>query len=530
MGAEAEEEVVPDDSSQSQGEELLYAARTGDTARVKELLAAGVPVGFHKGASGWTPLKWAASEGHEEVLTLLLEHGAAEAEMDASKMAALAAQEGGAASSGSPLHWAAYKGHVRLVYRLLTCKPKMSAKELDGDGNMPLHCAAAGGSLKCIETMLSQGVDVNIANAYGNKPVQLTTDPKCSELLKAAMVAAKEGRYYLCACSHEFCSESKSVADVVIDRVSAPNSRPVRYSMKSMGLIRAAEDNLTHAIKDENVPKLEEAIEAADKIGASLPLIVEATAALERLKAQIALHAAVTALQEARPLQDRTLLRPMHAPIQRSRETGVAASMIADAEALCQTAESEVVLFDLMELCQPLKMADTEGLEEGGSTEPPSAESEMAKKAEALIGKLAAAIGAAQSVEAKQETVAQAEAELNFLTGEHELRKALLQPKQGTIEETNAETNAVTVKPTWTQHNGQVCYSVLEDLTFRDAFLDSSIEKCMAAGTAVGILNHAGKIQKDLKALLKQAQIDEEARLAAEAAAAAKAAKKKKGK
>jgi hypothetical protein len=98
-----------------------------------------------------------------------------------------------------------------------------------------------------------------------------------------------------------------------------------------------------------------------------------------------------------------------------------------------------------MELCQPLKMADTEGLEEGGSTEPPSAESEMAKKAEALIGKLAAAIGAAQSVEAKQETVAQAEAELNFLTGEHELRKALLQPKQGTIEETNAETNAVTV-------------------------------------------------------------------------------------
>ena len=92
------------------------------------------------------------------------------------------------------------------------------------------------------------------------------------------------------------------------------------------------------------------------------------------------------------------------------------------------------------------------------------------------------------------------------------------------------ETNAVTVKPTWTQHNGQVCYSALEDLTFRDAFLDSSLEKCMAAGTAVGIVNHAGKIQKDLKALLKQAQIDEEARLAAEAAAAAKAAKKKKGK
>jgi len=517
------EEAAPsaEDEATVKGKDLVYAARTGDVEEVKRLLDEGVPVGYHDGPSGWTPLKWAASEGHEEVLTLLLDSDAAVAEAEASQLAALAAEEGGPASSGSPLHWAAYKGHVRLVWRLLTAKPKLSAKELDGELNTPLHCAAAGAHLKVLETMLGQGVDVTTRNAYGNLPVQLCTDKACQELLKEAAVSAKDGKYFLCACSRTFCSEVKSVADIVVDRVSAPNRRPVRYSTECAGDIRKAEDALTLAVKAADVPKLEEAIEAANAIGASLPLIVDATAALERLKAQIALAESVNALQEARPLQDRVLLRPMAGPIAKAKETGVAAGYISDAEALCQTAESEVVLWDLMGLCGPLKMMDAEDLEEGGCTEPPAADSDVAKKAEGMIAKLAAAIGTAQSVEAMQETIEAAELELAYLTGEHEMRKALLLPKDGVTEEG---------APTWTQHNGQMSYSVLEDLSFRDAFLDSSIEKCTAAGTAPGILAHGAKYQKDLKALLKQAQIEEDERIAKEEAAAAKAAKKKKGK
>ena len=79
----ANEEVEMDATAAAeykQGRDFVFAARTADLSAVKNLLADGVPVGFRdtaNGANGWTALKWAASEGHEEVLELLLEHGAA---------------------------------------------------------------------------------------------------------------------------------------------------------------------------------------------------------------------------------------------------------------------------------------------------------------------------------------------------------------------------------------------------------------------------------------------------------------------
>ena len=84
--------------------------------------------------------------------------------------------------------------------------------------------------------------------------------------------------------------------------------------------------------------------------------------------------------------------------------------------------------------------------------------------------------------------------------------------------------------PCQTQHNGSKTYSQLEDLQFRNDFLDASLEKCTASETVQPILAFALKVQKDLKAALKQAQIDDEERKAKEAAAAAKAAKKAKKK
>ena len=85
--------------------------------------------------------------------------------------------------------------------------------------------------------------------------------------------------------------------------------------------------------------------------------------------------------------------------------------------------------------------------------------------------------------------------------------------------------------PYFTQYNGSRVYSVLEDLQFRNDFLDASIEKCLAPpGTQPLIMAFAAKAQTELKAKLKQAQIEDEERKAKEAAAAAKAAKKKKGK
>ena len=252
---------------------------------MQSLLDEGVPISVRDG-SGWTALKWAASEGHEAVLKLLLERDAAEAEAEISE------------GCGTPLHWAAYKGHKACVWRLLTAKPPLSPRDLDAEGNTPLHLAAAGGHLLILKTMLSQGVDVSLQNSYGNMAVQLSTSSECQAVLRDAAAAALDGRPYLCSCSEAFVAEAKSVAGVVIDRVSSPNQRPVRYSKDCHAQISAAEDALTLAMRAADVPKLQEAIKAADEIGASLPMIRDATAALERLQAQIALSEAVREVRQ----------------------------------------------------------------------------------------------------------------------------------------------------------------------------------------------------------------------------------------
>ena len=379
--------------------DMIYAARQGDVDAVRQLLSGGVAVGV-RDASGWTALRWAASEGKEEALAVLLEHGASEEELESSP----SLEEGG---GGSSLHWAAYKGHVRLVWRLLTCKPKLSAKSLDAECNTPLHLAAASGHLLILKTLLSQGVDVSLKNSYGNTALMLSTSVDCQALLKEAGAAALDGRPYLCSCSGEFCSEATSAGEEVIDKTSAPNVRPVRYSSSCLSQIRAAEDALASAMKAADVEKLDEAIGRADRIGASLPLLNDAIAGLERLRAQIALNDAVTALQGQRPLKDKAMLRPLVAPLKQARDKGVAAAIIDDAESLSATVEAEVALYDVITACEPYKMRSELELEE-----PPSAESDFAKRAEAGITKLAGAIHQAQAVDAMAEVVELGETEV----------------------------------------------------------------------------------------------------------------------
>ena len=144
--------------------------------------------------------------------------------------------------------------------------------------------------------------------------------------------------------------------------------------------------------------------------------------------------------------------------------------------------------------------------------EPPSAESDFAKRAEAGIAKLQQAIANYKTVDAMEEVLVLGEGTYAHMCAESELRKALLAPKESVTEDGN---------PCFTQHNGTQTFSALEDLQFRNDFLDASIDKCVAKETAAGIVAHAQNVQKDLKVALKQAEVENEERLAKEAAAAA---------
>jgi len=367
--------------------------------------------------------------------------------------------------------------------------------------------------------MLSEGVDVHLKNAYGNTALQLSTSETCQALLKEAM--QHSGETFLCSCSGVFVDAKNSVAMRVIDGVSSPTLRPVRYTNDCFAKIKAAEDALTKLLKGTDTEALEAAIGAAVEIGASQPLIVEGKVGLERLKAQIALQGAMAEVESQRPLKDRALLRPLLKPLKAARDNGVDAGLIESADQLCQTVDAEAQLVDCVGKSEAFLMTDEP------SPEPPSAESDFAVKAEAGIAVLGNHIASAQAVEAMEEVIQMAENLHRRLTAESDLRKALLEAK----EEPNADAATVAEVPVYYVHyNGQKVPSKLESLQMRNDWLDAAVEKCTASEMSATILEEVEKKRKVLKADLKQAVAEDEERKAKEAAAAAKAAKKKKGK
>jgi hypothetical protein len=109
-------------------EELLEAARVGDTARVKELLRKGANVNART-ENGITPLHWAAFWGHVDFVRLLLDHGA---DVNARGY-----------NGWTPLHFAALQGRAGVARLLLERGADPSIR--DDDGRTPLDIAREEG-------------------------------------------------------------------------------------------------------------------------------------------------------------------------------------------------------------------------------------------------------------------------------------------------------------------------------------------------------------------------------------------------
>eukprot|EP00826_Nyctotherus_ovalis_P041041 TRINITY_DN4092_c0_g1_i5.p1 TRINITY_DN4092_c0_g1~~TRINITY_DN4092_c0_g1_i5.p1 ORF type:complete len:479 (-),score=125.47 TRINITY_DN4092_c0_g1_i5:43-1326(-) len=151
---------------------LLLAAENGDVKAVISLLD---PKNYKdsiadvntRGLEDYTPLHFAASEGHYEVVKILLER---DANVDAVSN-----------FLRTPLHAACNRGYTEIIEILLKNKANVNAQ--DGDGNTPIHLLAEGGWEEGIVMCLKCNPDFNIKNIYGETPREVAASLEVRELL-----------------------------------------------------------------------------------------------------------------------------------------------------------------------------------------------------------------------------------------------------------------------------------------------------------------------------------------------------------
>ncbi|KAJ7087481.1 ankyrin repeat-containing domain protein [Mycena epipterygia] len=134
------------------GNALEAASSEGHIEIICLLLKHNFDVNAHSGFYG-TALQAASSRGHFEIVRLLLEHGA---EVNA---------QGG--KYGNALQAASLEGHINIVYMLLEHGAEVNAQ--GGEYDNALQAASFGGYIKIVHLLLEQGAKVDAQGGrYGN--------------------------------------------------------------------------------------------------------------------------------------------------------------------------------------------------------------------------------------------------------------------------------------------------------------------------------------------------------------------------
>ena len=172
-GGHSDDEGTPYDQRLEEVEFMrsaCAAAQRGDLDKLRATLLRRPGAALEDGAggaSGYTPLHYAAREGHLACVELLLRSGA-----DVNR----ATTAGGA----TPLHRAAFTGRVEVVHALLAAGARPAQQ--DADLETPLHKASAGGAVECVEVLLRAHPDaIHLVDRRGATPADRAKDDATRE-------------------------------------------------------------------------------------------------------------------------------------------------------------------------------------------------------------------------------------------------------------------------------------------------------------------------------------------------------------
>jgi ankyrin repeat protein len=155
---------------------LSWAAENGQEAVVRRLIKcegvdvnskpnnydptvpfSGIPLDAKINSHGRTPLSWAAKNGHEAVMRLLVEREDVDTDSKDN-------------NNRTPLSWAAENGHETVV-RLLIERKNVDTDSKDNNGRTPLSWAAENGHKAVVKLLLEKAVDVDSKYRSGRTPL-----------------------------------------------------------------------------------------------------------------------------------------------------------------------------------------------------------------------------------------------------------------------------------------------------------------------------------------------------------------------
>jgi ankyrin repeat protein len=229
---------------------LLFAAKKGHSAVVRQLIATKGVNADSKDVWGRTPLSLAAEQGHESVVQLLLVTDGVDVNSEVVDKLGRSPIKGlgmplGFVPGRTPMSFAAANGHERVV-RLLLAKEGIDVDKATEYGRTPLSFAAEQGHELVVRMLLAtNNVDINLRDTEdGRTALSFAAENGCEAVVKllldqGADPDSKDNTYGRTPLSFAAINGHMVVVKLLLDKSVDINSKDKKYGLTPLSLAAA---------------------------------------------------------------------------------------------------------------------------------------------------------------------------------------------------------------------------------------------------------------------------------------------------